>query len=251
MSPSVDTRENREFAAEIKFLVPPGVGEEIRRWARLHLAQDPHADPSLDDAYRITSLYFDTRDFDVFHRRGSFGRSKYRIRRYGPNPLVFLERKLKTHGMVAKRRATVDFAELVNLTTAEPSPGWKGAWYQRRLLARRMSPVCQISYCRTARVSMTAHGPIRLTVDRGVRALPAEGLVFRGTEDGARVSAHHDIVELKFRSETPLLFKRLVEEFSLTPHPVSKYRLAVAALGLAVAGSSPGSAAPLAVATYA
>ena len=36
----------------------------------------------------------------------------------------------------------------------------------------------------------------------------------------------------------PVLFKYLAEEFALNPQPVSKYRLAVAALGLA---SVPGS----------
>jgi hypothetical protein len=36
----------------------------------------------------------------VFHRRGSFGRSKYRIRRYGEAQVGFLERKLKTRGLL-------------------------------------------------------------------------------------------------------------------------------------------------------
>jgi hypothetical protein len=43
MSPSIDVRENREFASEIKFLVSPALAEQIRDWARARLAPDPNA----------------------------------------------------------------------------------------------------------------------------------------------------------------------------------------------------------------
>src|SRR5436190_16885391 len=98
MSPSLDLRENREFASEIKFQVPQNVAETIVEWARGRLSPDPNATEGLSDSYQITSLYFDTDQFDVFARNGSFGRTKYRIRRYGPSETVFLERKLKTRG---------------------------------------------------------------------------------------------------------------------------------------------------------
>src|SRR4029453_11848640 len=47
------------------------------------------------------------------------------------------------------------------------------------------------------------------------------------------------ILELKFRYETPSIFKRLVEEFALTPKPASKYRLGMAATGQAPLGDGP------------
>ena len=52
-------------------------------WARQHLAFDPHADASLGNAYRIHTLYLDTAELDVFHRTASYGRRKFRLRRYG------------------------------------------------------------------------------------------------------------------------------------------------------------------------
>ena len=128
MSPSTDSRENREFAAELKFLVSPALAGQIGGWVLGRLQPDPHAGGGTGGAYRITSLYFDSPPFDVFHRRGSYGRAKYRIRRYGASETVFLE--------------------------------------------------------------------------------------------------------LKFRRQPPLLFKSLVEEFGLNSRPFSKYRLAVARLGL-------------------
>ena len=239
MSPSIDLRENREFASELKFVVSHSLAEQIRDWARARLAPDPNASAESSDVYQITSLYFDTKQFDVFHRRGSFGRSKYRIRRYGASEVAFLERKLKTRGLVSKRRTVVGLAELHRLTEAEPDPGWIGYWYQQRLLARRLNAVCQISYRRIARVAMSASGPVRLTLDDNVRARAAAGPAFNGGAEGLLLSEDRTIIEMKYRLEMPQVFKQLVEEFLLNPQPISKYRLAAVALEY-VKESAPG-----------
>ncbi len=231
MSPSTDSRENREFAAEIKFLISPALAEQIRDWARAQLSPDPNASGEAGDGYQITSLYFDTGPFDVFHRRGSFGRSKYRIRRYGQSEVVFLERKLKTRGLLAKRRSIVRLGELERLSNGEAERGREGYWFQRRLLARGLSPVCQISYRRTARVAMTPYGPIRLTLDDNVRALLAPGFWF-SDQKGTLILKDQIILELKFRYELPALFKHLIGEFALIPKSFSKYRQSATALGL-------------------
>jgi hypothetical protein len=231
MSPSLDTRENREFASEIKFRVSPLLAGQIRDWARARLVPDPHAGGEAGDGYHITSLYFDTAQFDVFHRRGSFGRSKLRIRRYGHSEIAFLERKLRTRGMLAKRRSIARLDELERLADAAPERSWTGYWFQRRLQMRGLAPVCQISYDRVARVAMTHYGPIRLTLDDNLRALPVAGLGF-SDQEGAPILEKQIILELKFRYEMPVLFKNLAEEFALDSQPFSKYRLAAAALEL-------------------
>lgn len=234
MSPSIESRENREAAGEIKFIVAPVIGARIRDWAREHLVPDPNAAGESGDEYRITSIYFDTAGFDVFQRRGSFGRSKFRIRRYGSSAQVFLERKLKTRGMVSKRRSLVPAEQIAWLANGAVHEGWGGRWYDRRLKLRGLRPVCQIAYDRTARVQMTQSGPVRLTIDQNVAALPVEGVAFQDGP-GTLVSPDRWIVELKFRAQAPVLFKQLMQEFSLAPAPISKYRLAVARLGLAPA----------------
>ena len=231
MSPQTEVRENRQFASEIKFLVEPGQAEEIRTWARKRLEADPHAVGATGDLYQTTSLYFDTAAFDVYHRKGSFGRSKYRIRRYNQGEIAFLERKLKTRDLVSKRRSIVDLDELRKLSNGEVEKGWHGAWFQRRLGVRALKAVCQISYLRTARVLMTPYGPVRLTVDEDLRARTVEGPSFPDATPGALISKEHHILELKYRHSMPGIFKQLVEEFHLKPQTVSKYRLAAAALG--------------------
>ena len=231
MSPSL-VRENREFAAELKFVVPSQVGQQIRSWARLNLVADPYGSGEAKDEYQIHSLYFDTQEFDVFHRRGSYGRSKFRIRRYGNDEILFLERKLRTNGMLTKRRCTVRLEDLERLVPTSPSEDWSGSWYHRRLLLRRLQPVCQIGYHRTARVLMTQNGPVRLTVDEQLRAAAARRIAFSNGEESTLLLNHEMIVEMKYRLEIPPVFKLLLEEFALTPAKVSKYRLAARDLGL-------------------
>ena len=233
-------RESREFASEIKFQVPEFAGEQILDWARNRLMPDPNAtDEALKDGYRITSLYFDTEAFDVYHRKGSFGRSKYRIRRYGPSKTVFLERKLKTRGMVSKRRAAVPVEDLVRLDGDEPDAGWPGFWYHQRLQARQLRPICQIAYQRVARVAMTQNGPIRLTLDRCIQAIPLQSIAFNDTLPGRMVLDDQVIIEFKFRLGMPVCFKELVERFVLNQKRISKYRLAAVALGLVAPDTSP------------
>jgi hypothetical protein len=245
MSPSTETHDNRASASEIKFLLTPALAEQIRGWACTHLMPDPNAQGAQSDTYRITSLYFDTEQLDVFHRRGSYGRGKYRIRRYGQSELGFLERKLRTRRQLTKRRSVVELGHLDRLTCTEPQRDWTGCWFHRRLLARKLGPLCQVSYNRTARVAMTQHGPIRLTLDEDLCAQSADGLYF-SAPGGTPICPDQVILELKFRYAMPTLFKYLVEEFALNSQPISKYRLAVTALDLAATAA----ATPIESSTY-
>jgi hypothetical protein len=230
MSPHA--RQTRPFASEVKFVVDAEVGSRIREWIRTNMEPDPHGVGRFNDEYRTTSLYFDTALGDVFHRRGSFGRSKYRVRRYGTASFVFLERKLRKPGILVKRRTTVDLETLDRLSYSRSHPNWPGDWFHRRLLLRQIKPVCQVSYSRTARFARTPEGPVRLTLDEDVRVVPASTPRFSGV-DGQLVAPGQMILELKYRQHVPAIFKRLVEEFALEPGRASKYRLGMTALAAA------------------
>src|SRR5439155_22125195 len=99
-------------AYELKFLLDETRAQDVEAWAELRLALDPHSDPALGGASRTTSLYFDTPELDVYHRAPSYRRRKFRVRRYGSAPEVFLERKSKWGDRVAKPRTAVPAAEL-------------------------------------------------------------------------------------------------------------------------------------------
>jgi len=97
------------------------------------------------------------------------------------------------------------------------------------LLARRLRPVCQVTYDRTARIVSTAEGLVRLTLDDNLRATAVEAPVFV-RDAGEPFLPGHNILELKYHARVPAVFRRLIEEFALKPQTASKYRLATAAV---------------------
>lgn len=215
-------------ASEIKFLVDPETADRVRAWARQHLEADPHGSGPFGDTYSTTTLYLDTPDLDVFHRRGSNGRAKYRIRRYD-NDVVFFERKLRTATRLAKRRTQVTLDDLPRLLAADVAE-WPADWFHRRVQARRLTPTCEVRYTRLARGLQLPAGPARLTVDDVLHASPAPALRF-GPPPAIAFLEGHAIMEMKFRHGLPAVFKRLLEELKLTPGTVSKYRHAMGAIG--------------------
>ena len=219
--------EKRDFAYEIKFLLPDATADAALAWARGHLSPDPHAKGPTGDGYHITSVYFDTSKLDVFHRNGSYGRCKYRVRRYGSEAAIFLERKLKTRGLVGKRRSRIAVDEIGHLADSDPNKDWIGYWFHRRLLGRALEPICQIAYQRVARVGLTDDGPIRFTVDRQIISSLHTGLYFDDSGAGTTFLAGQSILELKYRKTMPAVYQKLIQELGLVPAAVSKYRLTI------------------------
>jgi hypothetical protein len=146
---------------------------------------------------------------------------------------LFFERKLKTHDHVTKRRSIVELAELPRLGNADPVKGWAGHWFHRRILARELGLVCQVAYDRTALVYSNGHGPIRMTLDRNVRAIATGDLAFHPLGGAPALIGDRAILELKFYRSLPPVFEELIDTFSLTPQPISKYRIALNSLQLA------------------
>jgi hypothetical protein len=231
--------EKRDAAYEIKFVVPMAIAERAIAWARKNLSPDPHVGVNGNDCYHVNSLYFDTEALDVYRRNGSYGKAKYRVRRYGEDYNVFLERKLKSRGLVSKRRTRVADSDISYLANGYAPDEWSGYWFRRRLSARQLRPRCQIKYQRVARVGSIPEGSLRLTVDKDICSFATEN--YQVNESGAwqPLLPERCILELKFRLGLPPLFKSLVEELGLIPQPVSKYRLSIQAFGLAPEALQP------------
>jgi len=232
MVDQVKTSTKSEGAYELKFLLDDLKADELLKRARLNLAADPHADRMLGDRYQITSLYFDTEDLAVHRGVGSYGRRKFRLRRYGAESKVFLERKAKSGGLVRKRRTSVPANEVATLEHPNPDSTWPGHWFHRRLTTLGLRPMCQVTYDRVARVGMASTGLIRFTVDRQIRCRPAAGLACTPFIDGLDLLTGQSIVEFKFHVAMPTLFKTWIHELQLTPTPASKYRRSITACGL-------------------
>ena len=229
----VHTRETRGSASEIKFVVDAALAPKLRDWARAHLKADPHGAGPFGDEYDTSSLYFDTAQLDVLNRRGSYGRAKYRVRRYNDAELVFLERKLRKRRMLVKRRTIERIDALPHLALAAPRRGEAAEWFHNRILLRKLQPVCQVTYHRTARVVMCDDGLARFTLDSALTATPIDAPEFTPSR-GAGFLPGYVVLELKYRVYLPAIFRQLVEEFSLEATTMSKYRAAMSALGMAV-----------------
>ena len=117
-------------------------------------------------------------------------------------------------GFKAEFRA---LADLDHLALSCATPAWPGLWFLQRASARRLRPVCQVDYLRTARVLATPDGPIRLTLDEALRAQPIQEPRFRNPAEAIRLT-DRVILELKYRRDLPVLFRELVAK-----SPAGKY----------------------------
>jgi hypothetical protein len=226
-------RDSREFAYELKFHIGNPQAEALKGWVRERLQPDPHGGGPHGDSYRVSSIYFDTQTFDVLARRGSYARSKYRVRRYNHGEVVYLERKTRGQYRVFKRRSAAALAALARLQEPQAAPDWDGRWFHRRLLVRRLQAVSRVDYQRVARIGHSDYGPVRLTLDQELLAWRTGGLSFEVADRGTPLSTQQLILELKFGHAMPAVFKQLIREFSPYLTGISKYRLACFALGLA------------------
>ena len=99
---------------------------------------------------QTTSLYFDTPQLDVYYQTPSFKRRKYRVRRYGDGPGLFVECKRKWGDRVAKERTPIAADEVALLAHPLSLATWPAHWFHRSLLERSLLPACHIAYHRTA-----------------------------------------------------------------------------------------------------
>jgi len=229
-APHVRSGEHRFGQYEIKFLIGEGVAAQVSEWARAYMARDPVALCDEREMYQVHSVYLDTPSLGVFGRAGALRTRKYRLRRYGNEDTVWLERKAKVRGRVKKRRTAITDDQLACLHEQAPSAHWPGHWFRRRVLLRKLQPVCTVTYERFARVGLTPEGPIRMTLDR---AIGGNGIP-NPTVDHWQVprSSHAElsrlcglcILELKFPTTLPALFKGVMSDFTLEPLKVSKFR---------------------------
>ncbi len=230
-TPTPVRRADHRFGQyEIKFLLGSATADLVTEWARVHMARDPVAACDERELYPVHSVYLDTPTLGVFGRAGALRTRKYRLRRYGNEDTIWLERKAKVRGRIKKRRTAISESELACLYEQAPPPHWAGNWFRRRVQLRSLQPVCSVTYERFARVGLTPEGPIRMTLDRaiggiGLKDCEANGWdVPRGSLAELQRLSGLCILELKYPTSLPALFKGVMSDFSLEPLKVSKFR---------------------------
>lgn len=231
VSPSLQTHVALPPAHEVKFVLTESEAQRVEATLRSLLIPDPHAACDADGSYSTTTLYCDTPDFDLFHRRGKLARRKFRLRRYGHDDVIFLERKTKQGTRVRKRRSPIAIDELQRLNQSPTEFAWDGDWFHRRLAVQQLRPVLAVMYDRRAFVGHGDDGPLRLTFDRAIRGRPVTDWHIAPFDGGHHVLTDRVVCEFKFRGAMPAPFKAVVEAERLSPGAASKYRLCLAAAG--------------------
>jgi hypothetical protein len=224
-SPALQSPASLELPAyEMKFILSEKQAKDIEACLSDVLVVDGHDLSTVGGGYQITTLYTDTDLFDVFYHEKPFRRHKYRLRRYGTEPLVYLERRSRWRDRIKKQRNTIRNEEM-SLFSDDHSPAdWAGHWFHRRLIEGDLHPVCRVSYRRNAYFCDSGENAMRLTFDREVRGCAAEDWAVAPFEGGLPVVEGQVICEVKFCSVMPPRFKQIVRDFELRPTRISKYR---------------------------
>ena len=225
MSPSLQTSSQvAAHAYEMKFLLPEAAARELQNWAAKNLCVDAFANSELDDSYQTTTLYLDTPAMDLLYQTQKFRGRKYRLRRYGQESLIYLERKRRRGDRVRKRRTSVSDQEIEIVASGQGRTGQPEEWFCQKIVKHQLQPSCCVTYERAAFMKMGATGPMRLTFDRRIRGVRASDWSVLPVTDGAEILNGEVICEFKFREVLPPLFQQVIEEMRLQPGSVSKYR---------------------------
>ena len=240
-SPGLRAAAKAGPAFELKFELKQDDVLRMTAWARRHLHPDPHGE---EGCYRVTSVYCDTPELDVFHRSTGYRGSKLRLRRYDSAPFVFLERKVKRGDQVRKRRVEIaqgDLGQLAAYAAGGTPPGdWPAGWFLERALKKAVSPTCRVGYRRTAFYGTSGGQTLRLTLDENLVGVPARGWEADPLREGVELLPGGALLELKFHDAMPALFRTLLPGLPMKTARVSKYRRCVALCGLAQERPVPG-----------
>jgi len=225
MSPSLQTSSQvAAHAYELKFLLPEASARELQNWAAKNLCVDAFANSEQDASYQTTTLYLDTPAMDLLHQTQKFRGRKYRLRRYGQEPLIYLERKRRSGDRVRKRRTSVPDQDVALVAIGLGRDGQQDEWFCQKIVKHQLQPNCCVTYERAAFMKMGTTGPMRLTFDRRIRGVRANDWSVLPVSDGAEILNGEVICEFKFREVLPTLFQQVIEEMQLQPASVSKYR---------------------------
>lgn len=215
-------------AYEIKFLITETQSVAIQEWARVHMLADPHSSVEHGYGYAVNSVYLDTPTFDVFHRADKLRQRKFRLRRYGSEPVIWMELKRKINGRVHKRRTAAVEGDLSSMLLSSDATAGEGGWFRQQIQELQLRPICQVTYQRFACVGTSSSGPLRLTLDSQLHC--------QGTDDWTvpaqqlptgSLLQNQQILELKFHETIPNSFRDLIHDQRLNIATFSKYRQSV------------------------
>lgn len=163
---------------------------------------------------RYESLYFDTENFDLFHKhqRGKMNRHKVRYRKYVESDLNFFEIKFRSNkGRTIKKRVKQDAIEEKIQNTAEV--------FLHKRTSMRSSDLLPQFWANYSRITLVNNNlPERVTLDLNLQ--------FK-KDDAEYDFADLVIAEVKQKKLTTSSFWKLMKKYHVRQGSVSKYCLGV------------------------
>lgn len=237
----------RKSRIEVKYLFPLERLEELFKYISPFMGLDEHAGDGASKAYKVQSIYYDTKDFDLFqnHREGYPKRRKVRMRKYHHNSQSqhYWEVKHKAYMLSTKLRLKLDEVFLKEAFLKDNLEEFYALFMERYRSAEdndflqavnfdfllfKIRPVVFISFDRIAFKSLYDYD-VRLTVDYNVqssqcRHYAAFGHTFHPKEI---LDKPIGILELKFHDKIPQWMQDILASFRLTRIAFSKYQKSV------------------------
>lgn len=229
---------------EYKYLVPESVRKLMEDTVNQYMVLDSYCAGMPESRYSIRSVYFDDLKFSCYHEKidGLLNRRKFRVRAYGANTTtIFLEEKGRRNAFSYKQRVVIPpglYGPVLRTdwkTMLDLAPGDSRVWqcFIGAGMRAALRPTARVDYMRRAYVNNSGYR-FRVTFDGELRAVQSADL----HDSGVRSRPVHPgmtVVEIKFESQIPLWFIRLVEANNLQRLSISKYCVCAEALDL-VAG---------------
>ena len=224
---------------ELKYLIDARVQTALCQLMRARMLRDEHVEE--DGTYHVLSQYYDGPGLPCYFDKiaGLENRVKVRLRTYGlafgAKAPWFLELKRKQNAAISKLRLEL---EPGSIDPVDPG-SWDaiedpkaGAFLAARDLLQ-LAPTAQVWYQRESLAS--ADQGLRITWDTTIRALyPGEPMDCRLLYDAGRAAVpdRYAVLEVKAAQTLPRWLSELIQRASLTTESISKYVLAMNALGL-------------------
>ena len=217
---------------ELKVVLSKSEAERVQAWSAQRLSPDPFGDAA--GTYEVRTLYLDSPELEIYHRLGEDRGTKFRIRRYGKEGQVWLERKRRRGDRVKKQRASWPLEELTQLLSGRGTPlEWAGS-FQSVVCDRALAPVLLVVYPRSA---FTGEATARLTLDWGVKVWRMGPGDDPFDPPGEPIEVTQDVIlELKYDGTMPAVFDEVLKMLGRDTGGFSKYSRGVEAAGLGLSG---------------
>jgi hypothetical protein len=220
---------------ELKYLIHASEYRRLVKDLENFMSPDPHGD--VDGFYRVTSLYYDSPDFQCYRAKmdGLLYRRKLRLRIYPGNNILevkkgFVEIKQRMNRTVQKRRIILPLSEAKALCHGDlqrefddPQDAAVASEVTYLVKAARLRPTCIVSYRRRAFTGSRLESGMRLTFDMQLQGRVTALTVNEPAHNHYFMPPDWLIMEVKVNDRIPDWMTALIAKHECQLRRVSKY----------------------------